>query len=248
MLGDYVNQNRALSILVTLIKTDVAGLGCQKKAEDVPKVVSKVGQWLQTMNLSQNEGIFLDNGYDDLDFLNGILDEGEIKFLGVSGDEVATVLKELENLPNKISEVQKRYPAGNHNNNNSSRNINNNNNNNNIIYDKDFGEVKNGEESGENEESSEKDFALVDSWLDSIHLGIYKETFKRHSYLDMERIKRIWEIELSSVLEITKRGHRRRILASVNAPYKGEASAGPNLEEITADLSQLVSFTYLNLQ
>lgn len=33
----------------------------------------------------------------------------------------------------------------------------------------------------------------------------------------MERISRIWEIELQAVLEINKLGHRKRILYSVGA-------------------------------
>lgn len=33
----------------------------------------------------------------------------------------------------------------------------------------------------------------------------------------MERISRIWEIELQAVLEINKIGHRKRILYSVGA-------------------------------
>lgn len=36
-------------------------------------------------------------------------------------------------------------------------------------------------------------------------------------YTDMERISRIWEIELQAVLEINKLGHRKRILYSVGA-------------------------------
>lgn len=40
---------------------------------------------------------------------------------------------------------------------------------------------------------------------------------RKHLYTDMERISRIWEIELQAVLEINKLGHRKRILYSVGA-------------------------------
>lgn len=79
----------------------------------------------------------------------------------------------------------------------------------------------------------------VEGWLKSIGLECYAETFSKHLYLDMERIKRIWDVELSAVLEIEKIGHRKRILASVSG---GESiTPGPKLEDINADLNMLVS-------
>lgn len=78
----------------------------------------------------------------------------------------------------------------------------------------------------------------VDNWLARIHLSQYGETFSKHLYLDMERIKRIWDVELSAVLDIEKVGHRKRILASVSS---GEhITTGPKLEDINADISMLV--------
>lgn len=186
------------------------------------------------MELENYESVFLENGYDDLDFVNGILDAEELKNIGIAENDVEALVKEVENLPNKIAEVQKLYPRSNNNNNNNNHNINNNNNNNEI--------AKNGDDGSEHEDTQpNRGPSLVESWLDAIHLGIYKETFKRHLYLDMDRVKRIWEVELTAVLEISKSGHRRRILASVNSPQKGGAGSEPNLEEINADLTQLVS-------
>lgn len=91
---------------------------------------------------------------------------------------------------------------------------------------------------------------LVKKWLNSINLGQYVETFRRNLYNDLDRIKRIWEVELTAFLEITKPGHRRRILASVNGcknqPTPQPASTNGfslpnNLDELHADLDQLVS-------
>lgn len=187
------------------------------------------------MELENYESVFIENGYDDVDFLNGILDAEELKNIGISEKDVEVLMKEVANLPNKISEIQKHYPrTGRNNNNNINNNTNSNNNNNNEQDDDGTGEY-------DEKTKVEKDPCLVESWLDSIRLGIYKDTFKRHLYLDMERVKRIWEVELTAVLEISKSGHRRRILASVNSPQKGGAGSEPNIEEINADLSQLVS-------
>lgn len=55
----------------------------------------------------------------------------------------------------------------------------------------------------------------------------------------MERVLRIWEIELQAVLEINKLGHRKRILYSV-AGQKNILP--PGLEEIKADLVSMNNF------
>jgi len=100
-----------------------------------------------------------------------------------------------------------------------------------------------------NAEKNGKD--LVKEWLQSIHLIVYLETFRKNLYIDMDRIKRIWEVELTAVLEITKPGHRRRILASVNAgklqssQSTNDLSVSANLDDLHAGLDQLVSTCWL---
>lgn len=79
----------------------------------------------------------------------------------------------------------------------------------------------------------------VDNWLRRIHLEQYSETFAKHLYHDMGRIRRIWDVELSAVLDIEKVGHRKRILASVSGG--DHITPGPKLEDINADLNFLVS-------
>lgn len=216
-----------------------AGLTPQKKAEEP----TKIGQWLREFDMGDYEAIFLNNGYDDLDFLHGILDEEELKNIGIPESDIERLMREVEKLPNKISEIQKKYPR-----NDSRGGVNDDNNN---AEDNDEG-VHDGEsDPSKNEEDGEEDGNdakeqtefLVESWLESIHLGIYKDTFRRHLYTDLERVKRIWEVELTAVLEISRSGHRRRILASLNSSQKGGAGSEPNLEELNADLSQLVRFT-----
>lgn len=58
----------------------------------------------------------------------------------------------------------------------------------------------------------------------------------RHLYTDMERISRVWEVELQAVLEIGKIGHRKRIMYSV----AGKLLSPPMLNEINdSDVSKL---------
>lgn len=92
----------------------------------------------------------------------------------------------------------------------------------------------------ENEENSKK----VEQWLTSIGLSCYIDTFRKHLYVDLERIARIWEVELTSVLEIHKPGHRRRILSSVEnnkSQLHQTVSVGDGLNDIGNDLVQIVS-------
>lgn len=76
----------------------------------------------------------------------------------------------------------------------------------------------------------------VQNWLESIKLGEYAETFRKHMYTDMERIGRVWEVELSAVLDIAKTGHRKRILHSLSGT---QSPPGPNMDEIAQELSQM---------
>lgn len=79
----------------------------------------------------------------------------------------------------------------------------------------------------------------VDEWLRQINLEQYSETLRKHLYVDMDRVRRIWEVELTAVLEITKAGHRKRILASVSGEQNGPINN--HMEDINTDLNTLVS-------
>lgn len=83
--------------------------------------------------------------------------------------------------------------------------------------------------------SSVEQLEDVDTWLASLRLQGYSETFRKHLYTDMARVRRVWEVELSAVLDIGRVGHRRRILASVGG------GRPPDLHGLSADLDQLVS-------
>ena len=58
----------------------------------------------------------------------------------------------------------------------------------------------------------------LESWLSSLELNQYLEKFRSNLIVDMDRVRGIWDDELSSIVEIEKVGHRRRILLSVAGP------------------------------
>nr|XP_033807653.1 ankyrin repeat and sterile alpha motif domain-containing protein 1B [Geotrypetes seraphini] len=55
----------------------------------------------------------------------------------------------------------------------------------------------------------------VPEWLDSIELGNYTKSFLMNGFTSLDLVKKLWEIELISILKIKLLGHRKRILASL---------------------------------
>ena len=52
-------------------------------------------------------------------------------------------------------------------------------------------------------------------WLTDLRLVEYMPTFQDNLYSEMDRVKNIWDDELTSLLDIEKIGHRKRILLSL---------------------------------
>ncbi|CAL1683615.1 unnamed protein product [Lasius platythorax] len=171
-------------------------LGLNSDISSSPIVSTSVGQWLSSLSLTDYESLFINYGFDDLEFINGVLDESDLRDMGISSDQERAMIMDAVGLLNK--RVEKR--------------------------------------SGGHSQS-------VEEWLKSIHLENYAETFRKHLYSDMDRVKRIWEVELAAVLEIQKPAHRKRILASVNNPNSARAETrngtGTNLEDLNKDLNTL---------
>ncbi|XP_053616556.1 ankyrin repeat and sterile alpha motif domain-containing protein 1B-like isoform X3 [Plodia interpunctella] len=176
--------------------TSRLGLSCSESSLS-PSVASNLGHWLAGLGLHDYETLFVESGFDDIDFINGILDDNDLREMGIEENERQKILESSKQLPLKIAEI-----SNNHNNNNISKN--------------------------ENES--------VEDWLRNINLQQYSDTFRKHLYVDMDRVKRIWEVELTAVLEIHKAGHRKRILASVSGEQNGPVN---NMEDISADLNTL---------
>ena len=64
-------------------------------------------------------------------------------------------------------------------------------------------------------EKSSESLPSVESWLETINLLTYKVNFETNLYTDMDRVTAIWDDELTSILDIEKIGHRKRILLSL---------------------------------
>ncbi|XP_072945261.1 uncharacterized protein [Epargyreus clarus] len=178
--------------------TSRLGLSCSESSLS-PSVASTLGLWLSGLGLHDYEPLFIESGYDDIDFINGILDETDLREMGIEENDRQKILDSAKQLPLKITEISNNY-----NNNNISKNQN----------------------------------ESVDDWLRNINLEQYSDTFRKHLYVDMDRVRRIWEVELTAVLEINKPGHRKRILCSVSGEQNGPAN---NMEDINVDLNTLKS-------
>lgn len=169
---------------------------------------------------------------------NGVIEDADFSEMAIEEPDKSKLLEASKTLPLKINDFLSTAPNINH-------SINNN------VH--------------EEETKEEEDPEAVNKWLTSIGkvlisysynvrpssltlqcvsflqgLECYQDTFKRHLYADMERVRRIWEVELTAVLEIQKVGHRRRILASVAGTQNGPVSS---MDDIKADLNNLVRIT-----
>ncbi|KAK2576525.1 hypothetical protein KPH14_005847 [Odynerus spinipes] len=185
------------SVFVTELEKEFqTRLGLSSDTSSSPIVSTSVGQWLASLGLVDYESLFVNYGFDDLEFINGVLDESDLRDMGINSDQERAIIMEAAGLLNK--RVEKRL--GSH-------------------------------------------CQSVDEWLKSIHMENYAETFRKHLYTDMDRVRRVWEVELAAVLEIQKPAHRKRILASVSGPnprvQTRNGTGGPNLEDLNKDLNTL---------
>ncbi|EDW43328.1 ankyrin repeat and SAM domain-containing protein 1A [Drosophila sechellia] len=65
------------------------------------------------------------------------------------------------------------------------------------------------------QENKQMGVATLQQWLNTISLPEYLEFFNKHLYNTIESVCGVWDVELQTVLEINKLGHRRRILQSL---------------------------------
>lgn len=70
----------------------------------------------------------------------------------------------------------------------------------------------------------------LDQWLHLIRLDHYAEQFRKNGFDDMDRVSRIWEVELTTLVEIRLIGHLRRILTSLQRP-SGQQPTGPTVQQ-----------------
>lgn len=56
----------------------------------------------------------------------------------------------------------------------------------------------------------------VGEWLKSLDLSSYAEAFAANGYVDMERVRRLGQLQLIDLLDMQKLGHRKRVIASLD--------------------------------
>ncbi|XP_057381430.1 ankyrin repeat and SAM domain-containing protein 1A-like [Daphnia carinata] len=155
----------------------MGGAPVEAKNEDVIEVPpignhghDNVADWLLSLGFQHYLGLFIANGFDDIDFLgDGIVDDSSLLDIGVLDSEHRRQLVKASMLLK--TPLHKMDSAG-------------------------WPET-------------------VDQWLHLLRLDHYSEQFRKNRYDDMERVGRIWEVELTTVVEIKLVGHVRRILASL---------------------------------
>ena len=84
----------------------------------------------------------------------------------------------------------------------------------------------------------------VGEWLISLHLSDKIETFMNKNFDTMERVMKLWEVELTSVLDITAVGHRKRILASLENRKKPERSLASLVQHSSQHLEREITLKF----
>ncbi|VVC37716.1 Hypothetical protein CINCED_3A019322 [Cinara cedri] len=188
----------------------------KKNGSDSPMTVES---WLFGLGFQDFVNAFVEFGYDNLNFINGVLVAADLKDMGIEKEnDRSKILEAVVDLPCVVKHFwTKRYT-------------------------KDIPEAKSKSIADLDKVDDEEDAKQMEEWLTSIDLACYIDTFRKHLYTDLERIARIWEVELTAVLEITKPGHRRRILSSVDnskSQLLQAVSVGDGLNDVGNDLKQL---------
>ncbi|XP_067913181.1 ankyrin repeat and SAM domain-containing protein 1A-like isoform X3 [Heterodontus francisci] len=74
------------------------------------------------------------------------------------------------------------------------------------------------------------------TWLESLGLQDYSQTFLSSGYNSMDCVKSLWELEIVNVLKIALLGHRKRILASLgDRLYEEPPQKPPRLSQLKDD-------------
>ncbi|XP_017484634.1 PREDICTED: ankyrin repeat and SAM domain-containing protein 1A [Rhagoletis zephyria] len=143
---------------------------------------------LRNAGLLHLERMLFENGYDNFKFLNGVFEPSDTQLMDLPTPDANKLISFVRTLP-KV-EFQPQIIATNNT--------------------RDTKAIKNGDAGAE-----KKGVATLSEWLQSISLPEYIESFSKHLYNTIDSVCGVWDVELQTVLEINKLGHRRRILQSV---------------------------------
>jgi hypothetical protein len=123
---------------------------CLGKSDSVAR--TPLGFFLQTNGLDHIEKVLIDDGYDNVDFLHGIIDEQDLPIIGIPEADRSKLMDAITQQLPKASKLE----------------INNNLNNNNI----------NGNGNHSNSNGTMPPIITVEQWLQQIKLDEYIEVFK----------------------------------------------------------------------
>ncbi|KAF2362919.1 PTB/PI domain [Trinorchestia longiramus] len=162
---------------------------------DVVLQCGSLEEWLNGRQLPQYVKVLRDNGFDSVQFMNGVLSEEDMAEMGIKEESHIAALKSgLDELPASLPPANTLYKVP----------------------------------------------KTVSEWLESIDLMQYEENFTKNGFGYMERVRKIWEVELSMVLEVSKLGHKKRILTSLgNRPIEPPLPATLDPKDLSIELSKL---------
>ncbi|XP_028923990.1 ankyrin repeat and SAM domain-containing protein 1A isoform X2 [Ornithorhynchus anatinus] len=73
----------------------------------------------------------------------------------------------------------------------------------------------------------------VPSWLDSLGLQDYVQSFLSSGYSSIDTVKNLWELEIVNVLKVHLLGHRKRLIASLaDRPYEEPPQKPPRFSQL----------------
>ncbi|XP_067614846.1 ankyrin repeat and sterile alpha motif domain-containing protein 1B isoform X2 [Eurosta solidaginis] len=143
---------------------------------------------LRNAGLLHLKRILFENGYDNYNFVNGVFEPSDIQLMDIQTPDANKLITFVRTLPK--AEFLPHIVATNQR--------------------KDTRPDSNGDTA-----TAQKGVATLSEWLQSINLPEYIESFSKHLYNTIDSVCGVWDVELQTVLEINKLGHRRRILQSV---------------------------------
>ncbi|XP_037071262.1 ankyrin repeat and SAM domain-containing protein 1A-like [Pollicipes pollicipes] len=172
--------------------------GYQATAEPGRCSSGGVSSLLRTLGLARHEPALRRLGFDDVDFVRGVLEEADLLEAGVAQpEERQALLTAAAQLPDGLGRARREATV----------------------------------------------VETVAGWLRALRLDQYADVFSRSLYTDMQRVRKVWEMELVTVLEVTKPGHLKRMLLSLRPPpVEGEdGPAAPPGPDPGTELSDLDS-------
>ena len=87
----------------------------------------------------------------------------------------------------------------------------------------------------------------MDAWPDSLALAQYTANFRQNFFTSWERVSAVWDDELTSILEIERLGHRKRILKSLVDPEGGEEALAQRFGKVaTTEVRAIEILTYIS--